>query len=114
MGVISSYDPLVDLVESIGLFVIRLDIYTRIPLTPTQGEMVIKIMAALLSTLALATKELNQGRPSECNLADVMYYSTRRSQISEETSWRKGRRGCPAEAGPTHSRRGSDYCGSYS
>src|SRR5579863_4011411 len=101
MGVISSYDPLVDLVESIGQFVIRLDIYTRIPLTPTMGEMVVKIMATLLSTLALATKELNQGRPSECNLADVMHYSTRRSQICEETFWREGCRGGPAKAGPT-------------
>ncbi len=53
-GVTSIYDPLVDLLESIDRFLNRLDIYTRIPPTPEMDEMV---MAELLSTLALATKE---------------------------------------------------------
>jgi hypothetical protein len=38
-------------------------------------EMVTKIMAELLSTLALVTKELKQGRQSERVLAEVMLYS---------------------------------------
>jgi len=37
--------------------------------------MVVKIMVELLSTLALATKEVKQGRPSESLLADVLRYS---------------------------------------
>jgi hypothetical protein len=90
-GVISSHDALVDLIESIGQFVIRLDIYTRIPLTPAMSEMIVKIMAALLSTVALATKELKQGRSSERNLVDAISFLTRRSQICEEISRREER-----------------------
>ena len=71
-GVTSSWDPLVELLESIEDFLNRLDIYTRIPPTLVMDKMVIKIMAELLSTLALATRELKQGRPSECVLADLL------------------------------------------
>ena len=66
-------------------FLNRLDIYTRIPRTPAMDEMVIKIMVELLSTLALATRELKQGRSSESVLADVLSYSPQRSQICEES-----------------------------
>jgi hypothetical protein len=106
-SVTSSWDPLVELLESIENFLNRLDIYTRIP--PTMDKMVIKIMAELLSTLALTTRELKQGRPSESVLADLLPYSPQRSQIRKERLRREGRRGDPAEAGPTHARRGSNY-----
>jgi hypothetical protein len=85
-------------------FLNRLDIYTRIPRTPAMDEMVIKIIVELLSTLALATRELKQGRSSESVLADVLPYSPQRSQICEESFRREGH-GCgPAEAGQTHAR----------
>jgi hypothetical protein len=71
-SVISSYEPLVDLLESIEHFLNRLDIYTRIPHTPAMDEMVVKIMVELLSTLALAIKELKRGRSSESSLADLV------------------------------------------
>jgi hypothetical protein len=71
-GVISSYDALVELFESIEQFVIRLDIYTRIPLTPPMVELVAKINLELLSILALATKELKQGLSSEFTFADAI------------------------------------------
>jgi len=61
-GMNASYDALVDLLESIEQFITRLDIYTNIPHTPALDEMVVKILVELLSTLALATKELKQGR----------------------------------------------------
>ena len=64
-GVISSFDALVDLLESIEYFLKRLDIYTRIPATPAMDEIVVKILVELLTTLALATRELKQGRSSE-------------------------------------------------
>ena len=64
-GVSSDYDVLVDLIESMELFLNRLDIYTKIPPTPAMTEIVVKIMVELLSTLALATKQVRQGRPSE-------------------------------------------------
>ncbi|KAH8990659.1 hypothetical protein EDB86DRAFT_2831087 [Lactarius hatsudake] len=61
-GVSSAYDALVDLFECIGNFLKRLRIYTDTPLTPFVMNIVAKIMAELLSVLALATKHINQGR----------------------------------------------------
>jgi hypothetical protein len=57
-----SYDALVDTFECTENFLRRLSIYTEIPPTPAMSEMVIKIMVELLSVLALATKQINQGR----------------------------------------------------
>lgn len=64
-GMNASYDALVDLLESIEHFIMRLEIYTNIPQTPALDEMVVKILVELLSTLALVTKELKQGRTSK-------------------------------------------------
>jgi hypothetical protein len=69
--VIASEDALTDLLESIEHFLKRLDIYTKIPSTAAMDEIIVKIMVEVLSTLALATKELKQGRSSEFVLADV-------------------------------------------
>jgi hypothetical protein len=71
-GLKSNYDELVYLLESIEHLLKPLDVYTQIPSTPAMDEMVIKIMSELLSTLALTTKELKQGRSSELILADVL------------------------------------------
>jgi len=73
-GVTASYDALVDLLESIEHFLRRLDIYTRIPSSPAMDEMVVKIIVELLSTLALATRELKQGRSSEFVFAALLPY----------------------------------------
>jgi len=62
----TSYDALVDLLESIEHFMNRLDMYTRVPLTGAMTEMIVKIMVEMISTLALVTKQINQKRPSEC------------------------------------------------
>ena len=72
--VTSSWDALLELLESIENFLNRLDIYTHIPRTLVMDEMVIKIMAELLSTLSVATRELKRGRPSESVLADLLPY----------------------------------------
>ena len=64
-GVIDSYDALVDLLESIDHFLNRLDIYTKILPTVAMTEMVVKILVELLSALALVTKQIKQGKPSE-------------------------------------------------
>jgi hypothetical protein len=61
----ASYDALVDLFESIENFLRRLDVYTKIPPTTAMTEMVVKILVELLSTLALATQQVKQGRLSE-------------------------------------------------
>ena len=65
-GVSSSYDALLDLFEYLGNFVKRLEIYTNIPPTPLMTDIVIKIMVKLLEVLALATKQIKQGRFGKC------------------------------------------------
>jgi hypothetical protein len=90
-GVISSFEALVDLLESIEQFINRLDIYTQIPLTPAMVETVVKIIVELISILALASKELKQRRSSKRVLAAVIPYSARCSKIRKEASRREGR-----------------------
>ena len=70
---VGSYDMLVDLLEAIEHFHKLLDIYTEVPPTSVLDELAVKIMVELLSTLALATKELKQGRSSEFVLTDILY-----------------------------------------
>ena len=60
----ASYDALVDLFESIETFLRRLDVYSRIPLTEAMADIVIKILTEVLATLALATRQVRQGRLS--------------------------------------------------
>ena len=67
--VTSSYDALLDLFECLGNFLKRLEIYTTIPPTPIITNIIIKIMVELLSVLALATKQIKQGRFSKCSVA---------------------------------------------
>ena len=71
-GVFDSYGALVDLLEAFEHFLKLLDIYTEVPPTPAMDELAVKILMELLSTLALATKELKQGRSSESVLADIL------------------------------------------
>ena len=64
-----SYDTLVDIFECIENFTTRLKIYVEIKLTPPMVETMVKIMVELLAVLALATKQINQGRLSTpCNI----------------------------------------------
>ena len=66
----ASYDALVDLFESIENFLSRLDIYTKISLTAAMTDIIIKIIVEVLTTLALATKQVKQGRLSQSYIAD--------------------------------------------
>ena len=101
-GVSASYDALVDLLESIEHFLKRLDIYSKVSPTPSMTEIVVKILVELLSTLALATKQIQQGRLSESNFAKVVPVITQRRKIRKETFWREGRRSGAAEARSAH------------
>ena len=58
----ASYDALVDLLECVGNFLNRLQIYTEIPFSPTMSGIITKIMVEVLSVLSLATKQIKQGR----------------------------------------------------
>ena len=42
-----------------------MEIYTTIPPTPIMTEVVVKIMVEMLSVIALASKQIKQGRLSE-------------------------------------------------
>ena len=77
-GSIDSYDALADLLQSIEHFLTRLNIYTKPEVTPTvaMSEMIIKILVELLSTLALATKQIKEGRSSESVSGEILYYLT--------------------------------------
>lgn len=100
-GVNTSFDGLVDLLESIEHVLKPLNIYTQIPPTPAMDEILLKIVVELLSTLALTTKEITQGRPSEFVFADVLRFSLERRDIRKEDFRRKGCRGDLTKAGPT-------------
>src|SRR5579863_8107840 len=65
-----SYDALVEIFECIEGFVRRLMICTNIehPI-PAMTEVVIKIMAQLISVFALATKQMEQGKLSKSLLS---------------------------------------------
>jgi hypothetical protein len=67
----TSYDALVDLFECVANFLGRLQIYTDIPSTPTMSGLLITIMREVLSVLALATKQIKQGRFSKLSMSHV-------------------------------------------
>jgi hypothetical protein len=69
----------VDLFECLGNFLKRLEIYSTIPPTPMMTNIIVKIMAELLSVLALATKQIKQGRFSKCAV-------TYRSPVAERAT----------------------------
>ncbi|KAH9052278.1 hypothetical protein EDB87DRAFT_533535 [Lactarius vividus] len=96
----SSYDVLVDLFECVESFLKRLEVYTEIPFTPAMEEVVAKIMVELLSVLALATKQIKQGRFSK--------------EIREKAVGRERDRDGASHAGQTHTGGGSDDRGSDS
>jgi hypothetical protein len=72
-GAINSYDVLIDFLELIEHFLRRLDIYSKIPPTVGMTEMIIKILVELLSTLAVVTKHIKQGRSSESVFGEISY-----------------------------------------
>ena len=63
--VVASHDKLVHLFERINFFLQRLNIYTEISLTNDLTELLGKIMAELLSILAISTKEMTDRKTSE-------------------------------------------------
>ena len=56
---------LVDLFERVQFFLKRLGVHTRFSPTKEMVEILVKIMAEVLSILAIATKEVQQSRTSE-------------------------------------------------
>jgi hypothetical protein len=109
--VVDSYDALVDLLETTEHFLKLLDIYTEVPPTSALDELAVNIMAEVLSTLALATKELKQGRSSESILTHILRNSAQRRGIRTRTFWkRQAYRSSPDEARSAHPRRDPNDC----
>ena len=67
-------------------FLNRLDIYTKIPLTTAMTEIIVKILVQLISTLAVATKQIKQGRLSESIFAHASLDSLEMKRNSERNS----------------------------
>jgi len=66
VGVGDSYDALSDLFERVAAFLARFRVYIeKIPPSPTMSNVMVKIMTEVLNVLALATKQINQGRFSK-------------------------------------------------
>ena len=63
--VVASHDTLIHLFERIHFFLQRLKSYTGMPLTNESRELLGKIMAQLLSILALSSKAMADRRISE-------------------------------------------------
>jgi hypothetical protein len=64
----SSYDALLELFERLGNSLKRLEIYKTIPPTTAMTDIIVKIMVEVLSVLALATKQIKEGRFSKCKI----------------------------------------------
>ena len=62
--VIASYEVLIDLLERTQFFLQRLNHYIATSLTPEMTELLAKILAQVLSVLALSTKEMKEKRIS--------------------------------------------------
>ena len=68
----ASHDTLVVMFASFENFLSRLSIYIGVPPTPALTNVLVKIIVELLSTLALVTKQVKQGRFSELVLVCKM------------------------------------------
>ena len=61
----ASHETLLNIFGRIEMFFRRLETYTELPLTTEMTDVIIEIMAEVLSVLGIATKEIKQGRTSE-------------------------------------------------
>jgi hypothetical protein len=76
----------VNLFESITIFLHRLEIYIKIPPTAAMTEIVVKILVELLSTLALAAKQMNQKAVGRNEIETVLKRLDRLTQDEARTT----------------------------
>jgi hypothetical protein len=67
----ASQDTLIDIFERIEMFFGRLEIYTEVPPTSEMMDIIVRIMAEVLSIVGIAVKEIKQGRMSKYSLIQV-------------------------------------------
>ena len=58
---------LIDIFVRIEGFFKRLELYTEVPPTTAMTDVIVNIIAEVLSILAITTKEVKRGRSSECD-----------------------------------------------
>jgi hypothetical protein len=68
--VISAQDVLIDIFERIEYFFKRLETYTEVRPSAAMTDIIVAIMVEVLNVMAIATKEIKQGRTSELSTAD--------------------------------------------
>lgn len=69
----ASQDTLIDIFERIEMFFRRLEIYTGVPPTSEMMDIVVRIMAEVLSIVGIAMKEIKQGRISKYSVIQVRH-----------------------------------------
>ena len=67
-------DNLIDIFERIEMFFLRLDIYIGVPPTSEMMDIVVRILAEVISILGIAMKEIKQGRMSKYSLIQGRRY----------------------------------------
>ncbi len=107
-GVTSSYDALLELFECLGNFLTRLEIYTTIPPTPILTDVMVKIMVELLSVLALASKQIKEGRFSTCNVRYITCRSMYHREVRKKVARGDQDRERGSKTGSIDAGRGSD------
>ncbi len=102
-------DALVDIFERIETFFRRLEIYTEVPPNQEMVDTISMIMVEVLSILAIATKEVKQGRISKSFL--YKFVTVDRNifrEVFEEVGRKDWYRGCIEEARQADARGGSN------
>ena len=61
----ASQDELVDLFRRVESFLGRLEVYIHVPLSDEMTDVIVNIMAEVLSILAIATRDIKESRGSE-------------------------------------------------
>jgi hypothetical protein len=107
-------DALVDIFERIETFFRRLEIYTSVPPNEEMVDAITAIMVEVLSILAIATKEIRQGRTSKSLRSEIVAIDRDiLRKISQEACRKDRHRGCIEEAGQADARGGSNgHCAS--
>ena len=81
---------LVDIFVRIEGFFKRLESYTEVQPTAAMTDVIVRIMIEVLSILAIATKEIRQGRSSESSTSMNCSSLTLFRKILEEDTWQDG------------------------
>ena len=69
----ASQDTLIGIFERIEMFFRRLEIYTEVPPTSEMMDIVVRIMAEVISILGIAMKDIKQGQMSKYSLIQVRH-----------------------------------------